>query len=84
MSNGNLLKEIILEFKKLDYDIKYEVLNAVDYGVPQNRERLIIVGMKGKNNYEFPKKTHGKNLKSYVTLKDAIGDLDRIKKWRKF
>lgn len=79
MSGGNLLKEIILEFKKLDYDVKYEILNAMDYGVPQSRERIIIVGVKGKNNYKYPKKTHGENLKPYVTLKNAIGDLDRIK-----
>lgn len=79
MDNGNLIKEIILEFKKLNYEIKYETLNAMNYGVPQSRERVIIVGVKEKNNYNFPKKTHGNNLKPYVTLEEAIGDLDRIK-----
>lgn len=79
MDKGNLLKEIISEFKKLNYDVKYKVLNAMDYGVPQSRERVFIVGVKGKNDYEFPIKTHGENLKPYITLEQAIGDLDIIK-----
>lgn len=45
----------ILE-NKLNYKIFYKVLNAKDYGVPQNRERIIIVGFKNKKaKFEFPK-----------------------------
>lgn len=78
MQKGQLILEIKKEFEKLGYEIKYEILNAADYGVPQLRERVIIVGMKNKNTFKFPKKTHGLKLKPYITLKQAIGDLDSI------
>lgn len=79
MDKGRLFQKIKEEFLELDYELKYQVLNAVHYGVPQQRERVILVGMKGKNNYEYPKATHGDGLKPFVTLKDAIGDLPVIK-----
>lgn len=79
MDGGKLFKKIQEEFESIGYKLKYQVLNAVDYGVPQLRERVILVGFKGENEFEYPKATHGKNLKPYVTLKDAIGDLPKIK-----
>lgn len=79
MDKGSLFKNIQREFEELGYKLKYKVLNAVDYGVPQQRERVILVGFFGENNFEYPLATHGEGLKSYVTLKDAIGDLPVIK-----
>ena len=79
MDKGNLFKNVQKEFEELDYKLKYKVLNAVDYGVPQQRERVILVGFVGENNYEYPEATYGEGLKPYVTLKDAIGDLPVIK-----
>lgn len=79
MDKGRLFKQIQAEFENLGYFLKYKVLNAVDYGVPQQRERVILVGIKGKNNYEYPAPTHGEELKPYVKLKDAIGDLPILK-----
>ena len=79
MDKGKLFKRVQEEFEELGYELKYKVLDAVDFGVPQHRERVILVGMKGKNNYEYPKESHGKDKKPYVTLKDAIGDLPVIK-----
>lgn len=79
MDGGKLFKKIQEEFESIGYNLKYQVLNAVDYGVPQLRERVILVGFKGNNEFEYPKATHGENLKPYVTLKDAIGDLPKIK-----
>jgi len=79
MDKGNLFKNVQREFEELGYNLKYKVLNAVDYGVPQQRERVILVGFLGENNYEYPAPTHGEGLKPYVTLKDAIGDLPVIK-----
>lgn len=75
INKGNLFKQIQTEFKELGYDLKYKVLDAVNYGVPQHRDRVIIVGIKEKNNFTYPYPTHGEGLKPYVTLRDAIGDL---------
>ena len=74
MNKGNLFKEIIQLFFELGYIVDYKILNAAEYGVPQIRERLIIVGKKDNKTFSFPKPTH----KLFVSLKDAIGDLPSI------
>lgn len=79
MDKGQLFKKIQKVFEELGYSLKHQVLNAVDYGVPQQRERVILVGFKGANNYKYPQPTHGEGLKPYVTLKEAIGDLPVLK-----
>lgn len=79
MDSGRLFKNIQKEFRELGYELKYKVLNAVDYGVPQQRERVILVGFLNKNDYEYPYATHGEGLKPYVSLKEAIGDLPILK-----
>lgn len=78
MNKGSLFEQIQTEFEEIGYDLKYKVLDAVEYGVPQHRERVILVGFKGKNGFEYPAPTHGDGLKPYVTLKDAIGDLPEL------
>lgn len=83
MDKGNLFKQVQAEFEELGYSLKYKVLDAVDFGVPQHRERVILVGFKGENNYIYPAPTHGDGLKPYVTLKDAIGDLPVLKSGEK-
>ena len=75
MDKGRLFQHIQDEFEELGYVLKYKVLNAVDFGVPQQRERVILVGCFGTNPFEFPLPTHGAGLRPYVTLRDAIGDL---------
>ncbi|MDO8667648.1 MAG: DNA cytosine methyltransferase [bacterium] len=63
---------IIQEFKNAGYEVSYKLLNANDYGVPEDRLRVIIVGYhkKLKKKFEFPNP-----LKSKPVLKDAIFDL---------
>ncbi|MDG6999104.1 MAG: DNA cytosine methyltransferase [Nitrososphaerota archaeon] len=75
--NGKFLRRMLDGFRRYGYDVYYQILNAADYGVPQNRERIFIVGvMKSlRVEYEFPRNTHGANLLPHVTLRDAIGDL---------
>ncbi len=79
MDKGNLFKQVQAEFEDLGYNLQYRVLDAVNFGVPQHRERVILVGFKGENNFVYPEPTHGEGLKPYVTLKDAIGDLPVLK-----
>ena len=69
-SNGEKFIDVIKEeFENIGYDIVYDVLKCQEYGIPQSRERLIIVGTKKSLNkkYEFPKKI---NIKP--DLKDII------------
>ena len=70
------------EFRSCGYRVTSQLVNAKDYGVPQDRERVFIVGVRKnlKKEYVFPKKAHGKPpLKPYKTLRDAIGDLPEPK-----
>lgn len=83
MSKGNLFKQIQAGFEELGYILQYKVLDAVDFGVPQHRERVILVGFKGNNNFVFPTPTHGDGLKPYVTLNEAIGDLPTLESGEK-
>jgi DNA (cytosine-5)-methyltransferase 1 len=55
---GEAWKEIQTAFKEAGYTIHVRVLDAADYGVPQHRERLFIVGLR-EGSYQFPYPTHG-------------------------
>lgn len=79
MDKGRLFQQIKSEFEELGYILKHCVLDAVDFGVPQHRERVILVGFKDNNDFIYPTPTHGDGHKPYVTLKDAIGDLPILK-----
>ena len=54
--DGGKTFHIILEtFKSLGYKVTYKVLNAIDYGIPQVRNRVFVVGFKDHNiNYNYP------------------------------
>lgn len=79
MQGGKLIEVIKEEFRKLGYEVKSKLLNAVDYGVPQYRDRVILVGMKGQNIFEYPAPTHGEGLKPHLTVSDAFSDLPTLK-----
>ena len=85
-----LLKTIINLFEWLWYNVQYKILNSADFWTPQIRGRIIIVGTRLDNPFEYPKPTHYnpllweiKNwwLTPYVTLEEAISDLPYIKSW---
>lgn len=79
LGKGEVFKQIVEDFKAAGYTVYHKLLNSRDYGVPQIRERVILVGVRNDLDfkYEFPKPTHGEEygLKPFVTLEDAIGDL---------
>jgi len=64
-----IIEEELLELEKYGYVIKWKILNTKDYGIPQNRERLFIVGCKNKD-FEWPKKIKIKPIKTYIDYKD--------------
>ncbi|WP_347861538.1 DNA (cytosine-5-)-methyltransferase [Salimicrobium sp. PL1-032A] len=61
LGKGEVLNQLIEDFSSAGYEVKFKLLNSRDYGVPQFRERVIIVGSKKGNNfkYQFPEPTHG-------------------------
>lgn len=63
---------VIRRLEDLDYTVSWEILYAADYGVPQKRRRLVIVGSRlGK--FHFPKKTHGPGRRfPYVTAGQVL------------
>ncbi|MEA3329153.1 MAG: DNA cytosine methyltransferase [Nanoarchaeota archaeon] len=89
MQKGELLKTIISLFESLNYKVEFKILNSADFGTPQIRERIIIIGTKLNKSFKYPKATHynsdeqqkslDPNLKPYLTLSDAISDLPFIK-----
>ena len=56
--NGEAWEEIKRGFSEVGYKLHYRILDAADYGVPQHRERLIIVGLK-EGDFHFPRPTNG-------------------------
>ena len=56
--NGEAWEEIRKSFEEVGYKLHYMILDAADFGVPQHRERLIIVGLKN-GTFKFPRPTHG-------------------------
>jgi len=65
---------IIKKFSNLNYEVSFQLLDAVNFGVPQNRKRVFIIGIKKdvKKDFVFPV---GDILKNNTTLKNAIWDL---------
>lgn len=75
--NGETWKAIINSFKRAGYVVSYRILDAADYGVPQHRKRLFIVGLK-KGEYKFPQPLFGPTSKSkipYITARQALASL---------
>lgn len=77
---GQVKDRIIEEFSKIGYSVTSKILNASDYGVPQNRKRIFFVGLKSKKTFEFPYPTHFDQkalpiFEKKVTVWDAISDL---------
>ncbi|PIX04153.1 MAG: DNA (cytosine-5-)-methyltransferase [Gallionellales bacterium CG_4_8_14_3_um_filter_54_18] len=72
-NKGHTLATIISKLEQLGYKTSWKVLNALDYGVPQKRERTIIVGFKDHSiNFEFPQKIKRKTLEQILEDEDDI------------
>lgn len=82
---GSVIYFLTEEFKKLGYSISYALLNAANYGVPEKRERVIILGHIGER-VPIPRPTHSEHglhgTHKWVTLRDAIGDLNQRENMR--
>ncbi len=75
------IRTMVSDFEALGYHVEYRLLHTADYGVPQTRERVIIVGVRKDigTTFNWPEPTHsaeGDKASKWVTLKQAIGDLE--------
>lgn len=74
-ADGYFINEIVTTFKNMGYNIDYRILNASNFGVPQTRERTIIIGSKSFK-FDFDDLTQEEYKK--VTVRDAISDLSYL------
>lgn len=78
MESGSVLKLVLNEFNKLGYRISYALLNAANYGVPEKRERVVMIGHLG-DRVPIPAPSHSESgafgTKKWISLRDSIGDL---------
>lgn len=79
--NEKIVELLKKAFQNIGYTVEMNVMNAVEYGVPQRRKRVFIVGMKGNYKFVFPLQTHGEpgsGLKPFVSVREALGDLPSV------
>lgn len=82
MFEGRFFDKIVNSFLEIGYDIFYRMIDSSDYGVPQKRERMIIVGSKIGRPFKFPQPNanpFGK-ITSYKNVGESINDLVRVNK----
>lgn len=85
MEKGKVIEMIKNDFESLGYYVEARLLNAAEYGVPQLRERVVIIGNRMSKEVIYPKKTHTlsplteKDLSPAVTCEQAIGWLADIR-----
>lgn len=75
IDDGQILARVQRRLRRLGYGIRCEIVRAADFGVPQMRKRLVMVGIRGRSRIDFPQPTHGYGLRPYITVREAIGDL---------
>ena len=88
MKKGKVIEMIKKDFRSLGYEVDARLLNAAEYGVPQARERVVIIGNRIGVNNPYPKPTHWvdsktyetkKGLKAPVTVEQTIGFLSDVR-----
>lgn len=74
--HSEAVKNIIHQFEECGYNVTLTLVNAADYGVPQDRKRVFYIGFRKdlKIDFKFPSPTTP-NAEDKLTMKDAIGDL---------
>lgn len=82
-NDGKAIRQIIEDFSKIGpgYMVKIQLYNFAEYGVPQFRERVLLVGIRLDTGFNFihPAPTHGPRGKiPYVTVRDAFKDVEKV------
>lgn len=72
-NNGQTILEIKSSFENLGYEVQYQVLQASEFGVPQKRQRIFVVGTTNQT-FKYPQP-----INKEFTVKEAIGNLPALK-----
>lgn len=74
--DGNIIfKNILAEMNELEYNVEYKLLDAKDFGVPQSRKRVIILGWKKNIKFSFP---NFSKIENNITLNELFRDLPKL------
>ncbi|MYS47380.1 DNA (cytosine-5-)-methyltransferase [Streptomyces sp. SID5998] len=83
--DGKVLGSLVEMIEESGYVVRHSILHAADYGVPQGRKRVFVVGIRDFGDFEFPPPaSHSANPSlfddtlPYVTVREAIGDLPDV------
>ena len=80
LENGAYLANVLKQLREAGYDVNYRLINMADYGVPEIRERVIIIGNRVGMPVEFPKPDHSDNPDDGLPMRnncwDVIKDLE--------
>lgn len=76
LAKGKVFEMILEDFESMGYVVKHRILNAADYGVPQTRQRVIIIGVRNDIDfeYEYPEPTHDKDGKGGLPKWVSVGE----------
>ena len=89
LGKGAVIQKILKDFKSIGYKVDYKLLNAADYGVPQARKRVFIIGNRMGLENPYPHQSHqapikrsdilfDARLENHVTTKEAINFLYKV------
>lgn len=81
LAKGKVFEMILNDFTSIGYKVQYKILNSADYGVPQQRLRVIIIGIRNDIgfDYQYPEPTHNKEqtlwLSKWVSVAEALASI---------
>lgn len=75
---GEAFQAVLSGIRSLGYNVEAKILRAEEYGVPQERRRVVFIGNRIGAPIVWPTKTHGPDLQPYTTIRDALSDLPEL------
>jgi DNA (cytosine-5)-methyltransferase 1 len=78
IENGKFIRAITTGMERLGYSVEMKLLKAEEFGVPQERRRLVFIANRTGAKISFPETTHGPSMKPFTTIWDAISDLPKV------
>lgn len=82
---GTAVRQIYAGLKEQGYqNVDHKVLRSEDYGVPQERRRVVFIANRVGKPIVWPKISYGNSIRPFTTVRDAIGDLPKLKNGERY